>query len=148
MWVSWTFAIYTFPTALMCFHVPSIFSPSGCISHCIPVLKLECDCDEQASDSLQLSISESFLRSVCEKPNERVSGARHRMCDSMSVLQPSTLMRHCTEHKPGYLHAATQWTHTATAAPLHHMNVMTNVNGTSLYDFCVSAFCVGQECLL
>lgn len=47
--------------------------------------------------------------------------------------------RNCTEHKPGYLHAATQWTHTATATttPLHltHMNVTTNVNGMSLYHF-------------
>lgn len=61
------------------------------------------------------------------------------MCNSMSVLQPSTLGRNCTEHKPGYLHAATQWTHTATATPLQltHMNVMTNVNGMSLYDFYV-----------
>lgn len=66
------------------------------------------------------------------------------MCYSMSVLQPSTLRRNCTEHKPGYLHAATQWTHiaTATATPLHltHMNVTTNVNGMSFcYDFYVKS---------
>lgn len=62
--------------------------------------------------------------------------ATHRMCYSMSVLQPSTLRRNCTEHNPGYLHAATQWTHTATATPLQltHMNVTTNVNGMYLYD--------------
>lgn len=62
------------------------------------------------------------------------SRGRRRMCHSMSVLQPSTLRRNCTEHKPGYLHAAPQWTHTATATPLQltHMNVLTNVNGTYL----------------
>lgn len=74
---------------------------------------------------------------VCEKPNP--SGAGRRMCHSMSVLLPSTLRRTCTEHKPGHLHAATRWTHTATATPLQptHTNVMTNVNGMYLCDFYV-----------
>lgn len=91
----------------------------------------------RASDSLQLSLLETLLRLVRKKPNQWLLGARHRMCYSMPVLQPSTLRRDCTEHKPGYLHAATQWTHTATATLLHltHMNVTTNVNGMSLYDF-------------
>lgn len=71
------------------------------------------------------------------------SGARRRMCYSFTVLQPSTLRRKCTEHKPGYLHAATQRTSTATATPLllTHMNVTTNVNGMYLYDFYVN-YCI------
>lgn len=132
--------IYTFITGLMCFLV-DIFLYYW-MYQCITILAGALNWgvfDEQASDSLQLSILESLLRLVCKKPNQQLSGARHRMCNSMSVLQPSTLGRNCTEHKPGYLHAATQWTHTATATPLQltHMNVMTNVNGMSLYDFYV-----------
>lgn len=59
------------------------------------------------------------------------------MCHSMSVF--TTLRRTCTEHKPGYLHAASQWAHTATATPLQppHTNVTTNVNGMYLYDLYV-----------
>lgn len=55
----------------------------------------------------------------------------------MSVF--TTLRRTCTEHKPGYLHAASQWAHTATATPLQppHTNVTTNVNGMYLYDLYV-----------
>lgn len=59
------------------------------------------------------------------------------MCYSMSVF--TTLRRNCTEHKPGYLHAASQWAHAATATPLQppHMNVTTNVSGMYLYDLFV-----------
>lgn len=80
----------------------------------------------------------SYSRCARGQTSEQ-SGARRRVCYSMSVLQPSTLRRNCTEHKPAYLHAATQWTDTATATPLQptHMNVTTNVNGMYLYDFCV-----------
>lgn len=56
-----------------------------------------------------------LLRSVFEKPNQPLSRARRRMCYSVSDLQPAALRRNCTEHDPGYLHAATRWTHAAAA---------------------------------
>lgn len=87
--------IHFFITVLMCFHVavfPSASKPgpldvSQSLYHnpCRS-LELKCDFDEQASDSLQLSILESLLRSVCKKPKQRASGARHRECYSMSVF--------------------------------------------------------------
>lgn len=147
--------LYTFMTEPMHFHV-DIFP--YCWLHqslyhnpCRSRLELKCDFDEQASDSLQLSILESLLRSVCKKPNQRLSRARHQMCNSMSVLQPSTLGRNCTEHKPGYLHAATQWTHTATTAtPANSHECDDHANGTYFYDFYVKFLhfdpYVGQEC--
>lgn len=61
------------------------------------------------------SFLESLLRSVFEKPNQPLSRARRRMCYSVSDLQPAALRRNCTEHDPGYLHAATRWTHAAAA---------------------------------
>lgn len=68
------------------------------------------------------------------------SGGRHRMCHTVCQLHsPQQLRTLCTEHKPGYLHAATQWAHSATATPLQliHANVTTNVNGTCLCNLCV-----------
>uniref|UniRef100_A0AAX7UYU1 RAS guanyl releasing protein 2 n=1 Tax=Astatotilapia calliptera TaxID=8154 RepID=A0AAX7UYU1_ASTCA len=62
-----------------------------------------------------LQNTESLLRSVFEKPNQPLSRARRRMCYSVSDLQPAALRRNCTEHDPGYLHAATRWTHAAAA---------------------------------
>lgn len=127
----------------MCFHV-DIFLPHvnlyywmyrSVYTNLCRSPNLKCNFDEQASDNLQLSVLESLLRLPCKKPKQLTVG----MCNSMSVLQPSTLRRNCTEHKPGYLHAATQRTHNATATPLQltHMNVMTNVNGKALYYFYV-----------
>lgn len=59
----------------------------------------------------------------------------------VSFTTLNTDEKNCTEHKPGHLHAATQWTHAATATPPPtHTNVTTNVNGMSLYDFYVLRF--------
>lgn len=66
--------------------------------------------------SLQLSILESLLRLVCTKLNQRLWGPDTECATVRQFYSPQTEEK-CTEHKPGSLHAATQWTHPATAPP-------------------------------
>lgn len=66
------------------------------------------------SESLQNPVSQLVARGV--EPANR-HGATLRMCHAVvsSSLCPQPLWTTCTEHKPGYLDAATQWAHSATA---------------------------------
>lgn len=96
---------------------------------------------------------ESLLRSVFEKPNQPLSRARRRMCYSVSDLQPAALRRNCTEHDPGYLHAATRWTHAAAALLSARLTGMWRPVGTECLCMismkkkrCAFWFCVGHEC--
>lgn len=99
------------------------------------------------------SFLESLLRSVFEKPNQPLSRARRRMCYSVSDLQPAALRRNCTEHDPGYLHAATRWTHAAAALLSARLTGMWRPVGTECLCMismkkkrCAFWFCVGHEC--
>lgn len=137
--------MYTFVTVLMYFYVDFSLNilkcTAGCISHCITI------------HAGALNWSVILMRPVLYfriPPTVGVQEAKSATVGSQTqnVLQYVSFTALNSEEKlhwtqPGNLRAATQWTHTATATatatPLHltHMNVTTNVNGMSLYDFYV-----------
>lgn len=77
-------------------------------------------CDEQASDSLQLSILETLLRSVCVKPEECLLGSRPRVSYSL-----------CENPAGGLSCCHTVDTHRYSSSPTM------NVNRSHLCEYCV-----------
>lgn len=69
------------------------------------------------SESLQNPVSLLVARGV-EPANVMEQHSECAMQYVSSSLCPQPLWTTCTEHKPGYLDAATQWAHSATATPV------------------------------
>lgn len=90
--------------------------------------------------TFQWQSAESLSRLVVQGIKPANSQEPDTECPTVCQLHsPQQLRTTCTEHKPGYLHAATQWAPSATATPLqlNHANVTTNVNGTYLCNLSV-----------